>query len=465
MTTPYEWDLAKPEKPKRLLKTSDSTPIPHSTEAEQGILGCLILDPQVCLPEALERLHGGPEAFYDLRHQTVYEVMLELYQASRPIELITVMQILKDRQLLEGVGGLEYLAGLPDTVPSAANLDYYLEIVNDKKALRDLINTCTEVVSRAYEFNSGGVDELMEELELDFAKTLSRRKSDNNCVMQVPAVHQLINDLEGRVQRQGTPSGVVSGFTDLDHLTDGLQYGEQFIIGARPSIGKTAFGLNLFKRACLMDKVPTLFISLEQSAKALMRRLASSWCRINMGHLKRGTLTAEEMASLTQFNLNYRNSPGIIYDFVSHGATAPLIASVIKRSVKKHGIKLVIIDYLQKVKATGKHEKRTYEVANVSEILRGAAVASNVAMVTLAQLNRENEKEKGRPPRLADLADSGQIERDADMVGLLHRDRSCGQGPATLNIAKQRDGETGIINLYFNGRYCEFTSGTGEQEL
>jgi len=429
--------------------------IPHSIEGEQGVLGCILLSPLECLAHCQESIRDS-SAFYDLRHRTIYEALLAMESASIKMDLITIQQFLKDRHQLEGVGGLAYIASLPDAVPSAANLDYYLEIVLEKHVLRNLISTCTEIVSRACEHH-GEVDELLASVENDITGICRQEKKEQQ-VTASSGARAFIHDMDARVTRKG-PTGIITGFQDLDRLTDGIQLGEQFIIGARPSIGKTAIGLNIMMKACLLDNIPAIFISLEQSHTALLRRLASAYTHVNMHHIKTGNLTDEEQKRLCDFSLKYKSSKAVIYDFVSTGASASMIASVVRREARR-GCKLVIIDYLQKVKSVSKQEKRTYEVGEVSGILRAAAVEAKVAMVTLAQLNRENEKEKGRPPRLADLADSGQIERDADMVGLLHRDRSLAAGPATLCIAKQRDGETGVVNLHFNGRYCEFTNGT-----
>jgi replicative DNA helicase len=460
MSSETEWELCVPTKPKRLMKAPEPDILPpHSTEAEQGVLGCIFLEPSEGIGDCIEKLRGGSETFYDLRHRTIYEVCVELYSASIPVELITVQQKLRERGQLEAVGGLAYLASLPDVVPSAANLDYYREILSEKYILRQLIGTCTEAVSRAYD-NAADPETIVAAAENDISNLTQHGTAAEQRVEPAEAVNRFTADLDGRILRAGTPSGIITGFHDLDQMTDGLQLGEQFVIGARPSVGKTAVGLNIFSRCALLRDVPTLFISLEQQTSALMRRIASSYCQINMHHLKTGNLRPEELEALQAFNIQWRNSKALIYDFVSTGANAPQIASIVKRCARKHGTKLVVIDYLQKVRPTGKHEKRTYEVADVSGILRSAAVAANVAMITLAQLNRENEKDKGRMPKLTDLADSGQIERDADVVGLLHRDRSVSIGHADLIIAKQRDGETGNVRLHFNGRFCEFLNGT-----
>lgn len=438
------------------LTTEDRLP-PHSIEGEQGVLGCILLSPQDCLLECFDSI-PDPSAFYDLRHRQIYQSMQAMDRIGLKIDLITLQQFMKDRKELELAGGLAYLSSLPDHTPSPSNLDHYLDIVRDKFLLRNLVSTCTEIASKAY-IHTGNTDELIAKSEYDICKVCRQDKYEQQITPGLGA-KGFIADMDSRVSRKG-PSGIITGFHDLDKLTDGIQFGEQFIIGARPSIGKTAIGLNIFMRACLLDGIKAVFISLEQSHTALLRRLASAYCHVNMHHIKTGNLRDEEQAKLCEFSLKYKSSKATIYDFVSTGANANLIASVVRRAARD-GTKLVVIDYLQKIKPPSKSEKRTYEVGEVSGILRAAAVESKVAMITLAQLNRENEKEKGRPPRLSDLADSGQIERDADMVGLLHRDRAEKVGPATLCIAKQRDGETGMVHLHFTGQYCEFVNGQHE---
>lgn len=451
------WEMSTPAvngRPRPKAETADKVP-PHSVEAEEGVLGCVFLSPRECIATCVEFLVEGAEVFYDLKNRAVYEAMLVLFIDSRPIDQITVAEELRKSGKLQEVGGLVFLAELPNKPPSHANIQHYLDIIRDKFVLRKMIGTCTEVVSKAYN-HQGRVNQLMDEVERDILGMRSGHDS-SQCVTALDAVNEFNEYLNDRIQLNGARSGLETGWIDFDRITDGLQLGEQCIIGARPSIGKTACSLNIFKRVCLIDKIPSIFISLEQGTKALMRRMASSWCRIDMYTMKRGIFTEQESSRLREFSRMYRECPATIYDFVDTGATAQLIASVVRRAADR-GVKLVIIDYLQKVRPSSKQEKKTYEVAEVSGILRSAAVASGVAMVTLAQLNRENERDKGRSPRISDLSDSGQIERDADLVGLLHRDRAEGTGMAQLIIGKQRDGETSTCNLLFQGQFCEFVN-------
>jgi replicative DNA helicase len=265
-----------------------------------------------------------------------------------------------------------------------------------------------------------------------------------------------IDQMQERFNRKGQLSGIPTGFFHLDEKTDGLQPREMAIIAARPSIGKTAIAIAIAEHAAIKSKVPTLFISLEMSKEAIFRRTISTVGSIPMQSLKSGNLNEGEMKSMMLSSGKVANSPLWFIDGSSIHSISNIMANV-RRAVRKHGVRLVIVDYLQKIKAADRSEKRTYEVAEVSGKLKDIAVQTGVAMLCLAQLNRESEKEKGRQPRLTDLADSGQIERDADLVMLLNRDRSEASGEAAIIIAKQRDGECGIVNLHYEGQFCRFT--------
>jgi replicative DNA helicase len=249
---------------------------------------------------------------------------------------------------------------------------------------------------------------------------------------------------------------VTSGFHHLDKMTDGFQLGELAILAARPSIGKTAMAIAIAEAATVRSKVPTLFISLEMSDESIVRRMVSSVGSVPMQDIKTGEMNESGFRAMSVANSKIAASP---LHFAS-GSSVSNIASItalIRRCVRKWGIKLVIIDYLQKIHGSKAAEKRTYEIAEVSGKLKSVAVDTKTAIVALAQLNRENEKDKGRAPKLTDLADSGQIERDADLVLLLNRDRNQPKGEAIIVIAKQRDGECGIVKLHYNGEFCRFS--------
>jgi replicative DNA helicase len=264
----------------------------------------------------------------------------------------------------------------------------------------------------------------------------------------------LINSIETKFNLNGKLSGLETGLFDLDRITNGLQFSESSILAARPSIGKTALACNIVSHVCLKNKIPTLFISLEMSADALGRRILSCHQQVNMQSLRSGDLNQGDFDKCAKFTTKLTESPLFVHESLG-GMSAGTAAGLIRKYAKRNGVKLVVIDYLQKMKADSKHEKRTYEIAESSGILTGAAKESGVALLLIAQLNREGEKDKGRLPRLSDLADSGQIERDADNVFLLHRKRE-EPNNASLIVAKQRDGETGLISLFFDGPHCQF---------
>jgi len=435
------------------LNRADRLP-PHAAEAEQGIIGCILLSPNKSLEQCIDKMPHGPEVFYDLRHRTLYSELMGMYEAMEPIDLITLQQRLKDKQCLEEIGGIPHLNAIQDSVPSAANLSYYIEIVIEKHTLRKLIKTCTDVIGRVYQ-HSGELDSLLDSVERDLGRISDGKKEIVTALDGKGSSERMINDLERRFNLQGKLPGLDTGFTDLNWMTDGLQFGEQTIIGARPSQGKTALGINIFCHTAITNKIPALFISLEMSVEAVMRRMLSYVMHIPAREIRKGTYTEEQFSKFTQFQVLCGKSPMHIIDGVD-GMSIREITAKVRRYVLQKGIKLCVVDYLQKIRPSQRHEKRTYEVGEVSTQLKAIAHENNIAMLTMAQLNRENVKQAGkqqsRPPRLSDLADSGQIERDADLVGLIHRADS----EASLIIAKQRDGETGAIRLYFDGTYCAF---------
>ena len=269
-------------------------------------------------------------------------------------------------------------------------------------------------------------------------------------------VGRFIDSTQERFARQGQLSGITSGFYKLDQKTDGFQLGELAIIAARPSIGKTAIAIAIANAACIDNKVPTLFVSLEMSDESIVRRMVSSIGSIPMQDIKTGNIDQGGMKAMSNASAKIAHSP---IHFVSGSSVSNIssITAVIRRAVRKWGVKLVLVDYLQKIHGSRPAEKKTYEIAEVSGRLKAVATDTKTAIVALAQLNRENEKDKGRIPRLTDLADSGQIERDADLVLLLNRDRNEPQGDAIIAIAKQRDGECGVITLHYEGQFCRFS--------
>ncbi len=445
--------------------TVDRLP-PHSPEAEQGVLGCVLLSPNECMGECIEKFKEGAEVFYDLRHQTIYGALAEMYDARAAIDVITLQQRLKDKQLLDEVGGIPYLSSLPDAVPSAANLSYYLEIVHEKYFLRRMIHTCTEVVGRVYEYE-GDVEALMDEVERDVLRiSESRVQSQSNTIKDL--VKSAINTIEDFHQRQGMLTGVGTGFTDLDRMTSGLHGGEMIVIAARPSMGKTSLAMNIAEHVAIDQKLPVGVFSLEMTAESLVLRMLCSRSRVNLRNVREGFLADRDFPKLTGAAGKLANAPLFIDD--SAGLSILQLRAKARRMAQQHGVKLFVVDYLQLLHSTSRRaENRQQEIADISGGLKALAKEINVPVIVLSQLNREPEKrERGAEPRLSDLRESGAIEQDADVVGLLYKpgkgggDDDEGGGeeqeavPVNLLIAKQRNGPTGEVALTFLKSYTRF---------
>lgn len=425
---------------------------PHNSEAELAVIGCCLDGGLEITLQAVESIQPG--AFYDLDNRKAFSVLEAMATANTPIDAVTFIDGWRKASNDPTAVPPPAILQSPSLIAHSLNIGRYSESVVECYRRRQIIIAAGKLVERAFEPHTP-----LSSIIAEFEALAREQESDD-----VPAhnakecVGLLTDDLERRMNLTGR-SGLVTGFIDLDEITDGLQFGEQAIIAARPGVGKTALALNIFARVCLLDKIPALFISMEMDTQALMRRLLSAFEQVPLKTVKNGKLQQAGMAKYAHFSATFAASPAFIVQGI-RGLDIDRIAGIVRRHVRKHSVRLVILDYLQKIKPVHRHEKRTYEIGEVSGVLKALAVETNAAFVTAAQLNRESEKEKGRVPRLSDLADSGQIERDADLVCLL--DRGKGQAEANLIVAKQRDGETGVVHLVFDGAYCQFKNGTKE---
>ncbi|HWQ91351.1 MAG TPA: replicative DNA helicase [Clostridia bacterium] len=459
-------DLKRPRR--RKPSTTDPARIdrlpPHSPEAEQGVLGCILIAPNECMGTCIEKIKNGSEVFYDLRHQTIFSAVAEMYDSREAIDLITLQQRLKDKQLLEQVGGLAYLSILPDTVPSAANLSYYLDIVQEKYLLRKMIHVCTDVVSRAYE-HEGEVDGLVDEVERDILK-ISESRVQNQANTIKDLVKKAINTIEDFHQRQGSLTGIGTGFADLDKMTSGLHGGEMVVIAARPSMGKTSLAMNIAEHVSVDLKLPVGVFSLEMTSESLVLRMLCSRSRVNLRNIRDGFLAERDFPKLTGAAGKLAGAPLFIDD--SSGLSVLQMRAKARRMHQQYGIKLFVIDYLQLLHSTSRRaENRQQEIADISSGIKSLAKELNVPVIVLSQLNRELEKDKNRKPRMSDLRESGSIEQDADLIGLLYKpnaDDDDGGGPVAeeeaisvnLLIAKQRNGPTGDVHLTFLKSFTRF---------
>jgi len=276
-------DLKKTKRQKTSTRDSHSVDRlpPHSPEMERGVLGCVLLSPNDCMGECIEKLKdNGKEAFYDLRHQTIYETLTTMFDTREAIDIITLQQRLKDKGMLDQIGGIPYLSQLQDAVPSAANLSYYLDSVREKFLLRKMISVCTEVVGRVYDYE-GEVDMLLDEVERDVLR-ISESRVQGGAVTTKELVGRAIGTIENFFSRKGTLTGVGTGFADLDRMTDGLHPAEMIVIAARPSMGKTSLAMNIVEHVAIEEKLPVAVFSLEMSAESLVLRTMCSLARVNL---------------------------------------------------------------------------------------------------------------------------------------------------------------------------------------
>ena len=338
-----------------------------------------------------------------------------------------------------------------DACPSAANATYFAQGVREAFQRRKLSAMGQEMVSGASDPSvpldalAGRVEAALAISEPSNAKPQTSRE----------VARDFVDDLQRRVELKGGLSGVTTGFNRLDWMTEGMQPGEMWVIGARPSIGKTAIAVNMLEACCITGGVPSMFVSHEMNNKGLMRRLISSVARIELGDLKAGRMDDGKQRRLLSAVSKITAAP-VQWLQLTRGESVDVLCSQVRMAVRRHGIRVVFVDYLQKVPASKGNDKRTYEVAEVSGKLKSIAESTGVTLVALAQVNRDSEKEKPRPPKISELADCGQIERDADMIALLHRDRMERDGDAMLIVAKQRDGECGAVTMSYSGAFCRF---------
>jgi replicative DNA helicase len=447
---------------------------PHSMSAEQYTLSCILQEytlsqyqdeKKKCILFCIERFKKvGSEAFYDLRHRDIYNAMLSLHEEGKPCDMIMVMQWLKDRNLFEQAGGISYLSPLVDMASSPAGIEYYIEIVWEKYTLRNTIHTCTDIVARLYEHESD-LDLFFDHVERDLLKICQLRTEVKKRTMK-DLVGTAISTIEDTHAKQGAPMGITTGFTDFDKMTGGLRPGEMIVIAARPSMGKTSLGMNIIEHVSIDNKIPTGVFSMEMSSESLVLRMLCSRSKINIRSIADGFLADRDFPKITNQAGKMVNAPIHIDD--ESGLTIMQLRSKARQMVQEYGCRLFLIDYMQLLSATIGDKRilnRKDEVSEISHGIKNLAKELNVPVIILSQLNRELEKQKARKPQMSDLRDSGDVEQDADVIGLLYKPKSSDDEPdreyeqcipVNLLIAKQRNGPTGDVNLTFMKPYTRF---------
>ncbi|WP_198285750.1 MULTISPECIES: replicative DNA helicase [Thermobacillus] len=430
---------------------------PQNIEAEQAVLGSILLEADA-LVTAMERLR--PEDFYQPVHRMIYETMIELGEAGQPIDLVTLTAALQDKQRLEEAGGVDYLSRLLSVVPTAANVDYYARIVEEKSLLRRLIRTATEIVQEGY----AGADDvglLLNDAEQRILE-ISNRRTGSGFISIRDVLMDVFEQIEFLYNHRGGVTGIPSGFPDLDRMTSGFQRSDLIIVAARPSVGKTAFALNIAQNVGVRARETVAIFSLEMSASQLVQRMVCAESNVDAGRLRTGRLEGDDWEKLTM--AIGALSEAEIYIDDTPGVTVADIRAKLRRLKKERGLGLVVIDYLQLIQGRGKPgENRQQEVSEISRTLKQIARELEVPVIALSQLSRGVEQRQDKRPMLSDLRESGSIEQDADIVAFLYRDDYYDRETERKNIieiiiAKQRNGPVGTVELVFLKNFNKFVS-------
>jgi len=435
--------------------------LPQSQDAELGVLGSVLLSPHEVMGDCVEK-KITPEHFHVPAHATIFEILRELYDAHRPIDFILLTQLLRDRQLLDKVGGPAFVTSLFTFVPTAANASYYIEILKEKHTLRQVILTCNEFSARSYE-EQENVDEFLDAVEKKVFEIAQSRFGDRGFRIK-DSVMDALESIEKLYDRKGAITGLATGFTDFDKMTDGLHPAEMIVIAARPSMGKTALAMNIAEHVALNLKHAVAIFSLEMSSQQLVQRLLCSQAKVNLQKVRDGFMADRDFHNLTEAGSRLAASNIFIDDTASLSILE--MRAKARRLKAQHDIQLIVIDYLQLLRSTSKRaqDNRQLEIAEISSGIKGLAKELSIPILVLAQLNRKPEERTGGKPRLSDLRESGSIEQDADLVGLLVRteyyaeddEREAAAGEAELIIAKQRNGPVGDVPLTFLKEFTRF---------
>src|SRR5246500_891097 len=391
---------------------------PHSVEAEQGVLGSMLISPRDAIAECVEKINE--EYFYVPAHQTIYDVLVDLWNTGQAIDLITFTQVLRDRNLLDSVGGAAFVTSLFTFVPTAANLEYYLEIIRDKYILREIISAATESVRRAYE-EQDEVNNLLDEVEQRiFAVGEDRFKGQMLSMKE--QVMSTLESIEKLFEDKGAITGVSTGFRDLDKLTSGLHPSEMMVIAARPRMGKTAMAMNIAEHAAIDAKLPVAIFSLEMSARQLVQRMLCSRARVNLARTRDGFLAEADFPKLTHAASKLAEAKIFIDD--TAGLSILELRAKARRLRAQQNVQLIVIDYLQLVRSTSRRaqDNRQLEITEISAGLKGLAKELKIPIIVVAQLNRNPEIRTGSGkgvPRLGGFRGLGSIAQDADGRGLL----------------------------------------------
>lgn len=438
------------------LELKDKIP-PHNNDAEMATLGALLLDSEA-LSVVLRHLRA--DDFYKLAHQKIFTAIVGLFNEGKGVDLLTLTDELRSEASLDSAGGTAYISSLTSVVPTSANVEYYAKIVQENSIRRLLLKIASEMISSAHDDSLDGRAVIEEAEKKIFAVTDSQQQGQYRVARDI--VPDAISAIEQLYHRKESYTGIPTGFSELDNMTSGFQNSEFIIIGARPSIGKTAFALTMAANMAIKNKIPVGFFTLEMSEMALMNRLIASESRISSTNLRSGMLKPNDFHNLTEAAGRIYEAP-LYIDDTPNMKLLDLRAQA-RRMLSKEGVKIIFVDYIGLIEPESKSNVPRHEqVAEISRSLKSLAREMDVPIICLSQVGRQSE---GKPPSLADLRESGSIEQDADVVMFLHREKDPGMVdgqnsgpvniPTELIIAKQRNGPIGTVPIVFIPKYTRF---------
>jgi replicative DNA helicase len=427
---------------------------PYNMEAEQSVLGAMLMDRNAI--GAVTEILSGDE-FYRESHKLLFDAIMELYDKDEPVDIVTLVELLRSKGHLEAVGGLSYISDLVRSVPTTSNAKYYAKIVDEKATLRRLILASNEIMEACYE-QKEEVEDILSLAEKNIFD-ISQKKNHQDFEHLGPIITRSFEDFEKLYKNKGELTGIPSGFTDLDRKTSGFQKGDMILIAARPSMGKTAFVLNIALTAALRAGKSVAIFSLEMSKEQLVYRMLCAEANVDMQKLRTGDLDEEDWIRLARAAGPMANAKVFIDD--TPGISIAEMRSKCRRLKIEKGLDLIIIDYLQLMSGSRKSESRQQEVSEISRSLKALAKEMGAPVISLSQLSRAPEVRADHRPILSDLRESGSIEQDADVVMFLYRDEYYNKetekkGIAEVIIAKQRNGPTGTVELAWLGQYTKF---------
>ena len=439
---------------------------PHSTEAEVALIGGLIMDPN---GEAYDKIADlvSDRDFYHPENKAVFLAIQQLRENSKVTDVLTVSDYLDSNNTDLPQSAIEYLSEIIETTAGSSNVAEYAKIIREKALLRELIQISNDISQNAYKPEGRSPTELVDIAESYIFEIAERGSKKGAFSMMSDLVKETYDELDRRAQGGGGLTGVSSGFRELDNLTAGLQKGDLIIIAGRPSMGKTAFALNIAEHAALADEEPVAVFSMEMSASSLAQRMISSLGRVKSHSMRTGKLEERDWNRIDGAIQQIKNAPIYIDDTPS--LTPIELRARARRIQREKGLSLILIDYLQLMQVHGNKENRATEISEISRNLKALARELNVPIIALSQLNRSVEQRTDKVPQMSDLRESGAIEQDADLIAFIYREEvydpeTDKKGIAQINVAKQRNGAIGKFNLTWVGRYTKFENWVPEYE-